>query len=410
MREEEEEVEEVGVMGVPHLFRCPISLDLLTDPVTLSTGQTYDRSSIEKWLKAGNLTCPVTMQKLQDPSIVPNHTLKHLINQWLTKPSNQDHHHQHLRVIDPDLSLASLKHTLESQQPIFTTILDTLDKISILSEIEWKRSCLIQLGFFPLLLNFLFCSNAEVSQDKTEVFEKALDCVLTLLPFCDMGSLNMLKETSNFESFKALLQNGSTKMKTSLCSLVEAISSTMETKELCLLIGQSERVLRGVIALLNLKSEASEAGIKAISALCSFESNRENAIREGLVDGIVTFLLSVSSTSREVCKAMSTLELVLQLESAKQALISNHNGVKILVKMVFKVSDDHGGSESAVTSLLMICSGNAKGREEAISAGIVKQLLLLLQSQCSVRAKNKARALLKLLRSMWAEGLTKRDL
>ncbi|CAI8598884.1 unnamed protein product [Vicia faba] len=37
---------------IPHLFRCPISLDLLEDPVTLTTGQTYDRSSIEKWISA----------------------------------------------------------------------------------------------------------------------------------------------------------------------------------------------------------------------------------------------------------------------------------------------------------------------------------------------------------------------
>ena len=66
---------------IPHLFRCPISLDLFEDPVTLCTGQTYDRSSIEKWFSAGNLTCPVTMQKLHDPSIVTNHTLRHLINQ-----------------------------------------------------------------------------------------------------------------------------------------------------------------------------------------------------------------------------------------------------------------------------------------------------------------------------------------
>ncbi|KAJ0973123.1 hypothetical protein J5N97_021082 [Dioscorea zingiberensis] len=70
-------------MSIPLLFRCPISLDLFTDPVTLSTGQTYDRPSIEQWLARGNRTCPVTMQRLHDTSLVPNHTLRHLIDQWL---------------------------------------------------------------------------------------------------------------------------------------------------------------------------------------------------------------------------------------------------------------------------------------------------------------------------------------
>lgn len=32
---------------VPNHFRCPISLELMKDPVTLSTGITYDRETIE---------------------------------------------------------------------------------------------------------------------------------------------------------------------------------------------------------------------------------------------------------------------------------------------------------------------------------------------------------------------------
>ena len=34
----------------PSVFICPISLDPMQDPVTLCTGQTYERSNILKWL------------------------------------------------------------------------------------------------------------------------------------------------------------------------------------------------------------------------------------------------------------------------------------------------------------------------------------------------------------------------
>uniref|UniRef100_A0A8R7TJ18 U-box domain-containing protein n=1 Tax=Triticum urartu TaxID=4572 RepID=A0A8R7TJ18_TRIUA len=74
-------------MSVPHLFRCPISLDIFTDPVTLCTGQTYDRQCIERWLADGHRTCPVTMQALGDGDttvLVPNRTLRHLIERWLS--------------------------------------------------------------------------------------------------------------------------------------------------------------------------------------------------------------------------------------------------------------------------------------------------------------------------------------
>ncbi|XP_020246252.1 E3 ubiquitin-protein ligase PUB23-like [Asparagus officinalis] len=46
---------------VPQFFICPISLQIMKDPVTAVTGITYERSSIERWLFVDNNTaCPVT--------------------------------------------------------------------------------------------------------------------------------------------------------------------------------------------------------------------------------------------------------------------------------------------------------------------------------------------------------------
>ncbi|KAK8675598.1 hypothetical protein V6N13_033663 [Hibiscus sabdariffa] len=47
---------------IPKDFCCPISLDLMTDPVIISTGQTYDRRSIVRWMEEGHCTCPKTGQ------------------------------------------------------------------------------------------------------------------------------------------------------------------------------------------------------------------------------------------------------------------------------------------------------------------------------------------------------------
>ncbi|RVW73230.1 E3 ubiquitin-protein ligase PUB23 [Vitis vinifera] len=48
-----------------HFSLCPISLEIMKDPVTVSTGITYDRESIEKWLFSGkNNTCPATKQSV----------------------------------------------------------------------------------------------------------------------------------------------------------------------------------------------------------------------------------------------------------------------------------------------------------------------------------------------------------
>ncbi|KAF2284975.1 hypothetical protein GH714_033954 [Hevea brasiliensis] len=56
---------------VPSFFRCQISLDVMKSPVSLCTGVTYDRTSIQRWLDSGNNTCPATMQVLKSKELVP---------------------------------------------------------------------------------------------------------------------------------------------------------------------------------------------------------------------------------------------------------------------------------------------------------------------------------------------------
>ncbi|KAL2508185.1 U-box domain-containing protein 14 [Forsythia ovata] len=57
---------------IPDDFRCPISLELMKDPVIVSIGQTYERSCIQKWLDAGHKTCPKTQQTLLHTALTPN--------------------------------------------------------------------------------------------------------------------------------------------------------------------------------------------------------------------------------------------------------------------------------------------------------------------------------------------------
>ncbi|KAK3162324.1 hypothetical protein QOZ80_1BG0088210 [Eleusine coracana subsp. coracana] len=66
----------------PPDFRCPISLDLMRDPVVVASGQTYDRDSISQWFDAGKSTCPKTGQVLLALELVPNKALKNLIAKW----------------------------------------------------------------------------------------------------------------------------------------------------------------------------------------------------------------------------------------------------------------------------------------------------------------------------------------
>ncbi|CAH9092196.1 unnamed protein product [Cuscuta epithymum] len=404
----EEALEGKMEVEVPPLFRCPISLDLLRDPVTLCTGQTYDRSSIEKWLASGKSTCPITMQKLHDPSFVPNHTLRHLIQDWLHHVSltdlemvkNKTAPNSSAREFDGHsllLNLRSLSIPLDHK-------VEMLEEIIVLAEdLPLKNTALVQLDFINVILDLVFGSSVNSEMITSMRFaELGLVCALKLLPFSGLEPMNMLaNQESKITSFQTLFELGSSVIKKSLCNLMEAMasSSSPETRKLCSLLGKSGRLLRQLNDTINACSEASSSATKAVLALSCLEQIREAMVREGAIDSLIKCVLE----NAQKCKtssapmAMRAIELLIETKTGKEAVLENPNGVKAMVKMVFRVSD-HGGSESAVSCLVILCEDSFKARERAICNGVLTQVLLLLQSQCSGRIKIRARLLLKLLR------------
>lgn len=70
-------------VATPKDFVCPITSQVFDDPVTLETGQTYERRAIQEWLDRGNATCPITRQRLHGAQLPKtNYVLKRLIAAW----------------------------------------------------------------------------------------------------------------------------------------------------------------------------------------------------------------------------------------------------------------------------------------------------------------------------------------
>lgn len=84
---------------VPADFCCPLSLELMTDPVIVASGQTYERAFIKNWIDLGLTVCPKTHQTLAHTNLIPNYTVKALIANWCE--SNN---------VSPTLNQASILH------------------------------------------------------------------------------------------------------------------------------------------------------------------------------------------------------------------------------------------------------------------------------------------------------------
>ena len=69
----------------PHAFLCPITLEVMKEPVVCADGHTYERSAIEEWLRAGKRTSPVTGKRLPSVTTVTNFALRSSIEEFVAQ-------------------------------------------------------------------------------------------------------------------------------------------------------------------------------------------------------------------------------------------------------------------------------------------------------------------------------------
>jgi hypothetical protein len=66
----------------PADYLCPITMDVMVDPVVAGDGHTYSRGGISRWLR-DHRTSPKTNEVLPDGRLVPNHLLRGQILTWI---------------------------------------------------------------------------------------------------------------------------------------------------------------------------------------------------------------------------------------------------------------------------------------------------------------------------------------
>uniref|UniRef100_A0A5B6YL82 RING-type E3 ubiquitin transferase n=1 Tax=Davidia involucrata TaxID=16924 RepID=A0A5B6YL82_DAVIN len=71
---------------IPPYFICPIFQEIMQDPHVAADGFTYEAEALRGWLESGHDTSPMTNLKLAHCNLVPNHTLRSAIQEWLQQP------------------------------------------------------------------------------------------------------------------------------------------------------------------------------------------------------------------------------------------------------------------------------------------------------------------------------------
>lgn len=376
----------------------------MRDPVALSTGQTYDRSSIEKWLADGNFSCPVTRQPLQDIGVVPNSMLLRLIQAWCV--ANKSYGVE--RVPTPKQPATSqqviaLRREVSSGRSRQDKA-DASRRLKILAkESEKNRILMSDMGVAEVLISTVFCDlddSAEISRND-EASQEALGA-LVLLPL-DNSSVIYVSHEQRLHLLVDFLNQGTMDVRINAGCLIESLASWKEASDqLRDLVGGTNGIMVGVVRLLQEWDlpRAMKVGIKALFGMCLSSCNRERAVAAGAVSAVVECLL-LAVERVDIERGLATLELLCKTGEGREVVAGHALSIPMLRKMVLKVSDQ--ASENAAGVLLAICESSEKAQEEAMEVGMFLQMLMLLQSECTSRAKKKARNVLKILRESWAD-------
>jgi U-box domain len=66
----------------PPSFACPLTMEVMEDPVMDQCAHNFERKAVHEWLQAGHSCCPISRKPLTEADLVPNHRLAERIERW----------------------------------------------------------------------------------------------------------------------------------------------------------------------------------------------------------------------------------------------------------------------------------------------------------------------------------------
>ncbi|KAF8085011.1 hypothetical protein N665_0685s0003 [Sinapis alba] len=391
---------------VPTFFKCPISLDVMRSPVSLCTGVTYDRPSIQRWLDGGNNTCPATMQILKSKDLVPNLTLQRLIKAWSDSVGSS----AGASSPDPASGLGTptmgevneslMRLSLEKDDEIRLEIMSRI--VRFVKDSEANREFLSgKKDLVPMLVDIV--SAVTTAKIKLVLLAiKVLDTVIKRGNEGDRERLSNLMLTNGCDCLTAILlaiQRGDLESKIEAVRVLEVISS-VDTKSK-MIIAERDGILTELIKSINTESDPNliEASLSFLITLSKSKRVRSKLIAAKTITKIEDILLTEETTSVAVTEKSLKLLEILSSKREGRSEICEGGCVEGVVKKLLKVSTT--ATEHAVTILWCLCHvfREDKTVEETVerSNGVTK-LLVVIQSNCSPMVRQMAKDLIKVLK------------
>lgn len=404
---------------IPQYFLCPISLQIMKDPVTTVTGITYDRENIEQWLlmaQENTCKCPVTKQILpKDIALLtPNHMLGKFIRSWTIcnaekgieqipspkYPLNKSHVIRLIRQVNKrDLYLEALRKML-----------------TMISENEENRRCLDEGGAIKAMVLFILRSFKE--GELIIGIEEALR-IFHLVWRPTHENKQLVQE--NHDLIEAILwilksremyynNNNNTQVVTSIkTNAMLVLKNVISVSSTNLLSSLPPEFFQQILNTLRKNSvkyvsqQATKAALHVLIDACPRGRNKLKMIELGAIFELIE--LELSNNEKRVTELVfSLLSHLCSLADGRAELLKHAAGIAIISKRILRISPATDESAIQILGLVAQFSATKQVLMEMLRVGAVTKFCMVIQANCEERLKKKAMEILRAHNNVWSNS------
>ncbi|XP_076954489.1 U-box domain-containing protein 24-like [Bidens hawaiensis] len=336
-------------------FYCPITREVMVDPVETASGHTFERTTIEKWLADGSDLCPLTMIPLDNRVLWPNKTLRQSIEEWKDRNTM--------------ITIASLKSELSKQlAENEEEVICCLEELqSLCEERAAHREWVLLENYIPTLVELLGSKNREI-RSRTLV----LLCILA----------------KDSDDAKDRISKVSGVIESIVRSLGRRVSEGKLAAELLLELSRNETLknyigmVQGCILLLVTMSNSddTQAATRANELLDKLSFSDQNVIQMAKANYFTHLLHRLSSGSEEVKMRMVTTLAEMELTDHNKSSLFENGALDSLLHLV---SQGNPELKQKAAKALNNLSSLPKNSIQMIKSGSVNLLVNLLYNHTS---------------------------
>ncbi|XP_074340823.1 U-box domain-containing protein 1-like [Apium graveolens] len=394
--------------NIPDEYRCPISLDLMRDPVIVASGHTYDRNSIAQWINTGHHTCPKSGQRLIHMALIPNYALKSLIHQWCEEnnitiaesasPSDLDQSSSKRDLQEKAVDHISATKTASDAVKMTAEFLvgklatgspdiqrQAAYELRLLAKTGMEnRRMIAEAGAIPFLVTLL-------GSNESRIQGNAVTALLNLSIFDNNKILIM--SAGSLDSIIHVLQSGKTmEARENAAATIFSLSMVDDYK---VIIGAHPKAIPALVELLGDGTTAGKRdAATALFNLAVYNVNKASVVVSGAIPLLIDLLMDDKAGITD--DALAVLALLLGCSEGLEQIRKSRVLVPLLIDLLRYGSPK--GKENSITLLLGLCkdSGEEVARRLLMNPRSIPSLQSLA-ADGSLKARRKADALLRLL-------------